>query len=856
MRTLIDKEIRLLFPAFLGALALAVVPVWVLPARGLPDAFFLFGILILALSTYGREVGLRTLSFVLAQPSERVRIWWIKVAVLALFVALAFEAWWLSCSFCSIHVPACWVPPKDMANAGVFVAVFAAGGLWMTLLFRQVAAAFWLTFLIPMAMMTISNALGAAEWMGFTALGLYSVAAFFLARWQFLHLQDTAWTGGVIAFGGRRALAERSSMRERRPWAALFWKEVQLQQVTLLGMGCLLVLSVGAVALKTAAEHVFGNTADITLAVIFFLWCFAPVLAGSQSVAEERKLGTMEAHLCLPLSHRVQWLMKLMVVLVIGGLPAGVAFFYGLIHGTGGGGFDLADSVGFVAAFLGLALAGFYGSTLTSGVLPAIAAAVVTLLAFCASLVLAPLPAQVFGFQLWQGLLLPCIGCPVLVVTLLWLTYRNFRKVSETSSLWQHNALSLAGMLALIFGLTTAIYHRAWEWLTPLEPPHGAARLSLEKPPVLRGFNWRPTVLLPDGRLWFDFPENVPTWKFHGLWWGDRWKSQGCDQFAPDSNWVDSAATGRETVGIRSDGTLWIADKPRGKSASFIQFGHDTNWQNVVGHRDLGIILLKRDGTLWNWISDSPKGKQERRSLREFQPRQLGQDSDWARLLWSPWTYAFAWKADGRASVLHPPFSRGMSGSRFPEQELVPGVVIERLASLDNVRLRNVTRNLNFVVLAGVRDDGTLWFWDCQKTLDPNLKAKSRNAAPPSDEARGQIGKDSDWAEVASTFHALVARKTDGSLWKWDWESKPDDGAVLSALQKPPVRLGTHSDWVALSTIGGQFLTLAADGTLWSWPYPEPEGIRFEKNDRQDSGLYLAASRKPDKIENIFGARE
>ncbi len=112
-------------------------------------------------------------------------------------------------AFASLLRPARFVPPEVLAFSGLFVAVLTAGGLWMTLLLRQTVAAFWLTLLIPMATITVYAVIGGADWMICTALGLYAVAAFFLARRQFLRLQDTAWTGGVLSFGRGRAAAER-----------------------------------------------------------------------------------------------------------------------------------------------------------------------------------------------------------------------------------------------------------------------------------------------------------------------------------------------------------------------------------------------------------------------------------------------------------------------------------------------------------------------------------------------------------------------------------------------------------------------------------------------------------------------
>ena len=73
---LVAKEIRLLLPAYVAALVLAILPVWLLP--NLPyrsfttgPAFlvfcaFGFGIVMLALSSFGREFGMNTFPLMLA----------------------------------------------------------------------------------------------------------------------------------------------------------------------------------------------------------------------------------------------------------------------------------------------------------------------------------------------------------------------------------------------------------------------------------------------------------------------------------------------------------------------------------------------------------------------------------------------------------------------------------------------------------------------------------------------------------------------------------------------------------------------------------------------------------------------
>src|ERR1035437_10236400 len=101
MNALIAKEMRLLLPAYGMALLLAVIPVWLFPEVNQPVADsaigpIWLGAVLLALSAFGREFGLKTFPLLLAQPLERRRIFWSKTGVLAGAMATVLIAWYLS----------------------------------------------------------------------------------------------------------------------------------------------------------------------------------------------------------------------------------------------------------------------------------------------------------------------------------------------------------------------------------------------------------------------------------------------------------------------------------------------------------------------------------------------------------------------------------------------------------------------------------------------------------------------------------------------------------------------------------------------------------------------------------------
>jgi alpha-tubulin suppressor-like RCC1 family protein len=133
----------------------------------------------------------------------------------------------------------------------------------------------------------------------------------------------------------------------------------------------------------------------------------------------------------------------------------------------------------------------------------------------------------------------------------------------------------------------------------------------------------------------------------------------------------------------------------------------------------------------------------------------------------------------------------------------------------------------------GVREDGTLW------TLSDHYESP-RSVR----EELVRIGNATNWVSVVASYTMLVALKTDGSLWKWEWERNSWQFEQKWTTH-PPTRLGIHNDWVAIGGGWNGIVSLAGDGSLWNWP------DRFIY-----SASLLQPSRKPEKIENIFDAEQ
>ena len=898
MNPLLKKEIRLLLPVWLAVLILEVALPWIGHDSGesimMSPVFFFFGIILLAVDTFGREFSLGTFSSLMAQPIERRQIWRTKISVLLLGATFIYAAFVGSCELRLHH----WVTEQNFPNgrdiqghffryvspaggAALFVAL--AGGLWTTLLLRQISAAFWISFLVPAGLVAtatltlpekFSNQGNNVEILLYVLAASYSLGGFWLAHWLFHRAQDVAWTGGVISFSHWRyfnAGAQSAiSRRQRRPLLALLKKEFQLHSISLFCVGTLLALHLAVFFMRIFYIPAHKNSLVEGVSDTFWtLWLIVPLIIGGTAVAEERKLGRMDSQFCLPVSRRVQFLVKFIPILIFGTLLGGVmpmlleslAATYGvpcenfrLRHrdpGQFGGSELLSFELGVVMLAAGFSWVSFFASTLARNFLQALSLSIVFIVACCllgaSGDFWLNLHFSAFGILPWPSPLPILLGLPTLVVTLMWMLYANFNWFQEGGRLWRRHFRGMLTALLFVFVTSAVLYNRVWEIFLPAEPPHGPARFSQTNPPILRGdFYTGLQVCLPDGRVWVDhlgypflWDKQISQWKRLGHFLLNPWPSSlGPRQFVGGSNWVavttehvnpheysaavngSSQAIGYlDTVGVKADGSLWISRRAVSNvwtGSEMQRFGNETNWRKVVRQSSGLFLLLKNDGTLWRWGTSQLDWSQWRSqwpTVRALQPRQVGTNSDWQDIF--DHAFADAQKTDGSSWTV------SVDGRTGQDK-------LERRSECDQIPFHSFSRGLQNVS-AFVRADGSLWI---------NNQHFRKDGQGWEGTGYLQVGKETNWAAVAVTWPALVALKTDGSLWQW----KPMQTSTAEFNQSPPTRLGSQRDWLGLISVFGCSVSLAADGSLWFWPNSQPFG----------GGNALKPPKQPQFLGNIF----
>ena len=803
MSPFVRKELRALLPPWGLALVLAVLPIWLVwpGAAGiwagspgyLVNAPFALGVLLLSLTPFGQELNWGTYSILLAQPVSRARIWRIKTLLLALALLLVFVAFSLSAllritSVMDISQVGGRAVPYSAAVVGNLATMIAgnrrealldslmvgglgalagfAGGLWTTLLFRQVSPAFWLTLLVPMGLGLLASQLlgGFSDLVARTGvcavLGLYSAVGFVWARRLFEEVEDIQWTDGIVSLPkwGRTASHAQPGIgfRKRRAVRALLSKELQSQYVNLLLAGGLLLIHLVVLAMRRLGADYLATTPELRHDAGSFPGSVARHAAagGKRRCRRGAEAGDIRDSLLPPDEPMAAVQHQMGVALLLGTFLGAVVPLTIERLGTAVGlrpytlvalGQDVLPlmSTSLLVA-VGIALLSVYGSSLARNTLQALGASILACVIGSVLTMLAANPPPLDEVLLWGPRLIAWILVPVMLLALIALAYRNYRHLQLTAKAWRRNGLVLLVALVGTTTVTSAVYHRFWEAWLPLEPPHtyrgffGSGRQAAT--PKVQTSSTKMAALLFDGRLWLR--QRAVSWTKVAR--GQAGYSvrlatgRAKAGFVPGSNWRTFALSDLGCFAIQTDGTLWDLSRLEpgtGDAGSGVtQVGESRGWVQLSAGWD-HYCGLKSDGTLWEWrYRPVPAGASEER----FQaPAQVGTDTDWIAVassaqgnvaikvdgtIWR-WGAYDDWPRSGGAT--HETFAQPKRWLAFPGRQ------------------RPVSISFDWSGLAAVCDDGSLW-------LGGNFPSRLRGQ-PATETASSEMvryGEESDWKQV------------------------------------------------------------------------------------------------------------
>jgi len=226
-------------------------------------------------------------------------------------------------------------------------------------------------------------------------------------------------------------------------------------------------------------------------------------------------------------------------------------------------------------------------------------------------------------------------------------------------------------------------------------------------------------------------------------------------------------------------------------------------WNSLNTSRNFS-ASIKTDGTLWGWGVNGNSQLMDGTFIAKNRPVQIGTDFDW-HLVTSGYSHVLAIKSDGTL------WGWGSNGNG----QLGIGNVA------DPVSPRQIgTANSWKIVEAGsyysigLKNDGTLWGWgyNFSGILGTGTIGGIRYVV-------GQIGTDTDWKSVSTSFDGghVLAIKNDGTLWAWgsNFSGELGDGTQINRLI--PTKISDNNNWQSISAGSDFSLAIKKDGTLWAW---------------------------------------
>ena len=857
MSALFRKEFRALMPVWITTLLVAVLPMWVYaigwrtfsrPAANelanvymrwdtangvfsLANFTFGLGVLVLALVPFGHELTAKTFNLLLSQPISRRAIWSAKALTMAMAMAInilvyAVSLWLLLRCYFAIGPLTFAARYRNELITAVWLAFLAyAGGLWTMLLLRTIVGAFAITIIVPLAIVgtvfgvvdkVAPNSVDTPRTYGlvFSALLLYGIVGILFARWQLLRAQDTHWTGGPIIFPRLRFKATTLRTSPSNPWWALFRKEVQLQQAALVISAVLFVLHLGSFLFRGSSTGQTSTTAEEIATGLPAVWVLLPLLIGSTAVAEERRLGTLETLLTQPISRRTQLLIKVLGAAVLAVLCGAIipvtletiAGSMGLSTMFRGDEHEAQFLVMTTVSLIVVGLA-FLNSSMGRNSMEAV----------CLTIASAPIAMGLLAMLLQGGglgipscaLLTPYICAVCLVPTVIAVVWKNFQNVQIRWGIIFRTWIVIALSGATAWGASSFVWNRAWEFVVPMEPKHGSAKMHIGDGAKIISTMHGAMVLLPDHRLWL---VHVKLEVVHDK---ERPKEDHVvgahlerSRFLAGA-WQDiGEAAGHAPYGIKTDGTLWEfrpvktdaylnglrafeADTPR-------QVGTDTDWAALAGGISY-MLALKRDGSLWGWTAEGQShGNVHSYVQTDYVFRRIWPGVKWSKVFAGD-DACLGIKEDGTVwkwSALNEVLKRG----KFPGTNWT-------------------SFGDNFGLSLATRDDGTLWSYaNTEARANGNFYRHSKVFGDTVDTGPGvhRVGDSTNWNFITA-FYPLCALKANGT-----WLIH--DGHVLRESRKEGIPISSYSDWIAIDSKYAYIMGLAADGTVSCWmstdPYP------------------------------------
>lgn len=313
------------------------------------------------------------------------------------------------------------------------------------------------------------------------------------------------------------------------------------------------------------------------------------------------------------------------------------------------------------------------------------------------------------------------------------------------------------------------------------------------------------------------------------LWiWGDNiFGNLGDNTITPKSspvqtitggtNWKQVCGGNYHTLGIKSDGTLWVwgynfygnlgnntSGSGTNKSSPVQTIAGGTNWQQVAGGWQ-HTAAIKTDGTLWTWGHNSYGQLGDNTTVHKSSPVQtVAGGTNW-RYVACGYYQTLAIKTDGTLWACGYNIW-GQLGTNNRTNYLSP---VQTVAGGTNWKMVSTQDHIT----SAIKTDGTLWTWgyNLQGQLGDNTTV--HKSSPVQTVAGG-----TNWKQSVTNSNGSAAIKTDGTLWVWGAATQGALGDGSMVHKSSPVQTAAFgTNWKLIGCSRFNFAAIKSDGTLWTW---------------------------------------
>lgn len=291
-------------------------------------------------------------------------------------------------------------------------------------------------------------------------------------------------------------------------------------------------------------------------------------------------------------------------------------------------------------------------------------------------------------------------------------------------------------------------------------------------------------------------------------------RSSPVQTVASTTNWRQVTSDTYSIASIKTDGTLWmwgsglngrIGNNALVNQSSPVQtISAGTNWRDVGvgGGNSVGI---KTDGTLWVWgVGAGGQIGNNAVTDRSSPTQTVSVTNNWRQVSVGNYGVA-AIKTDGTLWT----WGCGLSGT------LGNNSTINRSSPVQTVSVGTTWKTVSFgkCSIAATKTDGTLWLWGC------NTNGQLGNNSTVSQSSPVQtVSSTTDWKSISAGSYFTGAIKTDGTLWLWGLGDLGRLANNSTISQSSPVQtIAGGTNWKQIAAGWAVGAAVKTDGTLWMW---------------------------------------